>query len=91
MLVKLLALWVVNNPLGFSKVMCELVVYWRAKGIYILPYFGDFLFLVMRYDARCLLAKIVEEDMRRAGLAINWDKSDGPLSTSDCILNSMGT
>jgi len=31
----------------------------------------------MEYDAGCLLAKHVEEDMRRAGLAINRDKSDG--------------
>jgi hypothetical protein len=31
----------------------------------------------MGYDAGCLLAKIVEEDMRRAGLAINQAKSDG--------------
>jgi hypothetical protein len=31
----------------------------------------------MRYDIGCLLAKIVEEDMRRAGLAINQSKSDG--------------
>ncbi len=30
----------------------------------------------MGYYAGCLLAKIVKEDMRRAGLAINWDKSD---------------
>ncbi len=77
MLVKLLALWVVNNPLGFSKVMCELVVYWRAKGIYILPYLDVFIFLIMRFDVGWPLAKIVEEDMCRAGFTINWNKSDG--------------
>jgi hypothetical protein len=31
----------------------------------------------MRYDDGCLLAKIVEEDMRRADLTIKWDTSDG--------------
>jgi len=31
----------------------------------------------MGYDAGCLLAAIVEEDMRRAGIAINRSKSDG--------------
>ena len=31
----------------------------------------------MGYDAGCRLAKIIEEDMRRAGLAINQDKRDG--------------
>jgi hypothetical protein len=31
----------------------------------------------MGYDAWCVLAKIVEEDMRHAGLASNQSKSDG--------------
>ena len=31
----------------------------------------------MGYDAGCLLAKIIEEDMRRVGLAINQDNYDG--------------
>jgi hypothetical protein len=49
-----------------------LVIFWRTKGINILPYLDDFLFLVMGYDAGCRLAKIVEEEMRLlAGLAIN--------------------
>ena len=64
------ALWV------FSKVIRELVMYWRAREINILPYLDDFLFLIIRYDSGCLLAEIVEEDMRRAGLIINRDKSD---------------
>jgi hypothetical protein len=33
----------------------------------------------MGYDAGFLLAEIVEEDMRRAGLTINWNKSDDTL------------
>jgi hypothetical protein len=63
-------------PWVFSKIVRELVIYWRSKGIYILPYLDDFWILIMGYYAGCLLAKIVKEDMRRAGLAINWDKSD---------------
>ncbi len=31
----------------------------------------------MGYDAGCLLTTFVEEDMRRAGLSINWDVIDG--------------
>jgi hypothetical protein len=64
-------------PWVFSKVIRELAMFWRSRGINILPYLDDFLFLIMGYDAGCLLAKIVEEDMRLAGLAINQDKSDG--------------
>ncbi len=30
----------------------------------------------MGYYAGCLLAKIIKEDMRRAGITINWDKID---------------
>jgi len=52
-------------------------MYWRVKGINILPYLDDFLLLIMGYDAGFLLAGIVEEDMRRAGLAITREKSDG--------------
>ena len=52
-------------------------MYWRARGINILPYLDDFLFLIMGCDVECLLANIVEEDMRRSGLATNQDKRDG--------------
>jgi hypothetical protein len=52
-------------------------MYWRARGISILPYLHDFLFLVMGYDVGCLLATIYEDDMRRASLTINQAKSDG--------------
>jgi hypothetical protein len=51
-------------------------MYWRSKGISILPYLDDFVFLIMGYDDVRLLAKIVKEDMHRTGLAMNWDKSD---------------
>jgi hypothetical protein len=64
-------------PWVFSKVIRESVMYWRTKRIKILPYLDDFIFLIMGYDVECLLAEIVEEDMCRAGLAINREKSDG--------------
>ena len=51
-------------------------MYWRAQGIIILPFSDDFLFLIMRYDDGWLLAKFMDEDMRRAGLTIIKDKSD---------------
>jgi hypothetical protein len=63
-------------PWVFSKVIRELVMYWRAKGINILPYLDDLLFLITGCEACRALARIVAEDMRLAGLSINWEKSD---------------
>ena len=63
-------------PWVFSKIIRELVMYWGSKGINILPYLDDSLFLIMGYDAGNFLAKVVKEDMRRAGLTINWNKND---------------
>ena len=51
-------------------------MYWRGKGINILPYLDDLLFLICGFEVGIRLARIVEEDMRLAGLSINWDKSD---------------
>ena len=51
-------------------------MFWRSKGINILPYLDDLLFLICGYDAGIRLRSIIEEDMRLAGLSINWDKSD---------------
>ena len=50
-------------------------MYWRAKGINILSYLDDLMFLITGYNACNLLARIVEEYMRLAGMLINWDKS----------------
>ncbi len=61
----------------FSKFIRELVMYWRAKGINILPYLDDLLFLIAGYEACRQLARMVEYDMRLAGLSIKWEKSDG--------------
>jgi hypothetical protein len=63
-------------PWVFSKIIRELVMYWKGKGINILPYLDDLLFLIYGYEAGINLARIIEEDMRLAGLSINWDKSD---------------
>ena len=63
-------------PWVFSKIIRELVTYWRGKGINILPYSDDLLFLIYGYEAGIKLARIVEEDMRLAGISIIWDKSD---------------
>ncbi len=52
------------------------MLYWREKGINILPYLDDFLFLICGYEAGIRFSLIIEEDMRRAGLSINCDKSD---------------
>ena len=63
-------------PWVFSKIIRELVMHWRGKGINILPYLDDLLFLICGFEVGIRLARIVEEDMRLAGLSINWDKSD---------------
>ncbi len=60
----------------FSKIIRELVMYRRGKGINILPYLDDLWLLIYGYEAGIKLARIVEEDMRLAGLSINWYKSD---------------
>jgi hypothetical protein len=65
-----------TSPWVFSKIIRELVMYWMAKGINILPYLDDLLFLICGYEAGVRLRFIIEKDMRLAGLSINWDKSD---------------
>jgi len=65
-----------SAPRVFSKVIRELVMFWRAKEIKILPYLGGLVFLITGYNACKLLARIVEEDMRLAGLSVNGDKRD---------------
>jgi hypothetical protein len=64
-------------PWVFSKVMRELVMFWRAKGVNILPYLDDFFFLKKGFAPCRLVAIMVEHDMALAGLKINWDKSSG--------------
>ena len=64
-------------PWVFSKVIRELAMYWRAKGINKLPYLDDLQFIITGCEACRRLARIVEKDMRLAGLTINREKSDG--------------
>jgi hypothetical protein len=64
----------------FSKVIRELVMYWRARGINILPYLDDLLFMIDGCEACRALARIVEKDMRLAGQSIDWENSDGTPS-----------
>jgi hypothetical protein len=66
-----------TTPWVFSKVIRELVMYWRAKGIIILSYLDDLLFLITGCEACRQLARLVEHDMRLAGLSIHREKSDG--------------
>ena len=58
-------------PWVFSKVIRELVRYWRAKRSYTLPYLDDILFLIFDYKACLDMTRIGEEGMRLAGLTIN--------------------
>ena len=52
-------------------------MYWRAKGINILPcLLDDLLFLITGCEACRQLTRMVEHDMRLADLSINWEKSD---------------
>jgi hypothetical protein len=51
-------------------------MYGRAKSINILPYLDYLMFLIAGYNACSILARIIEEDMRLAGLSINRDRSD---------------
>jgi hypothetical protein len=52
----------------FSKVIRELVMYWRARGINILPYLDDFLFRMMIYDARCIRVSAVMQECKNGSV-----------------------
>ena len=61
-----------TTPWVFSKVMRELVMYWRRGGNSVLPYLDDFFFsknLKLACRVLCL-----REDFREAGLIINVPK-----------------
>ena len=51
-----------TTPWVFSKVMRELVMYWRKGGIRLLPYLGDFLFMAKGFWQCARLAGKVEAD-----------------------------
>ncbi len=61
-------------PCVFSKVMRELVMYWRREGISVLPYLYDFMAMKQGLWACVRLARRLESDFVRAGLRINVPK-----------------
>ena len=61
-------------PWVFSKVMRELVMFWRRSGIRVLPYLDDFLFLEQGEQACLQMSRRVESDFFAAGLQINKEK-----------------
>ena len=58
-------------PWVFSKVMRELVMYWRKGGISVLPYLDDFFVSKKGRHACLLLCRRVKMDFFDAGLIIN--------------------
>ena len=70
-----LAFGLSTAPWVFSKVMRELVMYWRRCGIRNLPYLDD-LFFPKKGSRACRLVGIrIEGDCFKAGLLINFEKS----------------
>jgi len=61
-------------PWVFSKVMRELVMFWRRESISVLTYLNDFMFVKQGFGACVRLARRVEGDLARAGLRINLRK-----------------
>ncbi len=61
-------------PWVFSKVMRELVMYWRRGGIGLLPCLDYFLFMAKGFWKCARLARKAEADLVRAGLRINVPK-----------------
>ena len=63
-----------TTPWVFSKVMRELVMFWRRDGIKLLPYLDDFMFMKSGFWQCVRMARKVERDFVRAGLRINVPK-----------------
>ena len=61
-------------PWVFSKVMRELVMFWRRDGIKLLPYPDDFMCMKSGFWLCVRMARRVERDFVRAGLRINVPK-----------------
>jgi len=61
-------------PWVFSKVMRELVIYWRKGGIIVLPYLDDLFFSKKGKHACLFLCRRVRNDFFDAGLIINEPK-----------------
>ena len=62
-------------PWVFSKVMRDLVMFWRRDNIkQVLPYLDDFMFMKHKFWQCARFARRVEGDFIRAGLRINVPK-----------------
>jgi hypothetical protein len=74
-------------PWVFSKVMRELVMYWRKSGISVLPYLDDFFFTKTGNKACMRLCLRVRKDFFSAGLIINVPKC---CLTPPLVLRQLG-
>ena len=65
-----------SAPWVFSKVMGELVVYWRKNGISVFPYLDDFFFAIGRRSSLVftIVRDIVLADIRAAGFSLSEEK-----------------
>jgi hypothetical protein len=72
---KCLAFGLSTTPWVFSKVMRELVMYWRSCGIKVLPYLDDLFFPKKSFRACRLLGIRIEGECFKASLLINFPKS----------------
>ena len=61
-------------PWVFSKVMREIVGYWRAMGMRLINYLDDFFHLLEEMWAEREAQKVLD-DLKLAGLMVNWSKS----------------
>jgi len=61
-------------PFGLSKVMRELVMFWRRDGINLLPYLDDFMSMKSGFWQCVRMAFRMERDFVRAGKRINVTK-----------------
>ena len=76
-----------SAPWVFSKVMRELVMYWRRSGISVLPYLDDFFFTKKGKQACLQLCLRLQKDFFSAGLIINVPKC---CLTPALVLRQLG-
>ncbi len=64
-----------SSPWAFTKVLRQLVKYWRCLGIRLLPYLDDFLFIVSTSREEALqLSNRILRDFREDGFVVNMEK-----------------